>query len=116
MVFAAQVFANACSLVMNWLLVRAYGKAGHSQVTLLISVMTTVTLIADLGLASKSGVRQLARLRSSGDPVLYLSNPDGITNDWILAGKYEVMVEGEMIPAKVHIRAPYDPKGERTKM
>ncbi len=46
----------------------------------------------------------------------YLSNPDGVTNDWIKAGKYEIMVEGKMIPATVHLRAPYDPKGERTKM
>jgi 4-methylaminobutanoate oxidase (formaldehyde-forming) len=46
----------------------------------------------------------------------YLSNPEGVTNDWIKAGRYEIMVEGKMVPAVVHIRAPYDPKGERTKM
>ncbi|MFZ5632033.1 MAG: GcvT family protein [Bacillota bacterium] len=46
----------------------------------------------------------------------YLKNPEGITNDWILSGKYEILVEGKMIPAKVHLRAPYDPKGERTRM
>ena len=46
----------------------------------------------------------------------YLTNPDGITNAWIEEGRYEVMVEGQLIPAKVHLRAPYDPKAERTKM
>lgn len=46
----------------------------------------------------------------------YLKNPEGITNDWILSGKYEILVEGKMIPAGVHIRPPYDPKGERPRM
>ena len=46
----------------------------------------------------------------------YLINPQGIDNEWILSGRYEIEVEGKMIPAKVHIRSPYDPKKERTKM
>ncbi|MBW1778077.1 MAG: GcvT family protein [Deltaproteobacteria bacterium] len=46
----------------------------------------------------------------------YVRNENRITNDWILAGKYEIEVEGKMIPAKVHIRSPYDPKKERPKM
>ncbi len=46
----------------------------------------------------------------------YLQHSEGITTEWILAGKYEVLVEGQMIPAKVHLRSPYDPKGLRTKM
>ncbi|MDJ0669153.1 MAG: FAD-dependent oxidoreductase [Desulfobacterales bacterium] len=46
----------------------------------------------------------------------YLKNPDGITNDWILDGQYEIMVEGERIPAKVHLRSPYDPQNERTRL
>lgn len=46
----------------------------------------------------------------------YLKNPEGITNDWILSGKHEILVEGKLYPAKAHLRAPYDPKGERTKM
>ena len=40
----------------------------------------------------------------------YVKNDKGITENWILAGKYEIEVEGKMIPAKVHIRSPYDPK------
>jgi 4-methylaminobutanoate oxidase (formaldehyde-forming) len=46
----------------------------------------------------------------------YVKNETGITEDWILTGKYEIEVEGRMIPAKVHIRSPYDPKNERPKM
>jgi len=43
----------------------------------------------------------------------YLGNPDGIKDEWILEGRYKIEVEGEMAPAKVHLKAPYDPKGER---
>ena len=46
----------------------------------------------------------------------YLKNPEGISNDWILSGKYEILVEGKMIPARVHLKAPYDPKAERVRM
>lgn len=46
----------------------------------------------------------------------YLKNSEGITSEWILSGNYEIRVEGKMIPAKVHLRAPYDSKGERTKL
>jgi 4-methylaminobutanoate oxidase (formaldehyde-forming) len=46
----------------------------------------------------------------------YVKNDEGITEEWILAGKYELEVQGQMIPAKVHVRSPYDPKNERTKM
>ena len=40
---------------------------------------------------------------------------EGIDDDWILAGKYEIDVEGELVPAKVHLSPPHDPKGERLK-
>lgn len=46
----------------------------------------------------------------------YLKNPDGVNNDWILSGNYQIMVEGKRIPAKVHLRSPYDPKNERIRM
>jgi len=45
----------------------------------------------------------------------YLKNPEGITDDWILNGVYEIEVEGRRIPAQVHLKAPYDPKGEKLK-
>jgi len=46
----------------------------------------------------------------------YLEARDGIGEDWILSGRYEIHVEGKPYPAKVHLRAPYDPRGERVKM
>jgi 4-methylaminobutanoate oxidase (formaldehyde-forming) len=46
----------------------------------------------------------------------YLEQPEGISDEWILAGRYEIDVEGTRIPAKVHLKAPYDPSGERVRM
>ncbi len=46
----------------------------------------------------------------------YVKHEDSITEEWILNGNYELEVQGKMIPAKVHIRSPYDPKNERTRM
>jgi len=46
----------------------------------------------------------------------YVKSERTITEDWILSGKYEIEVEGKMIPAKVHIRSPYDPKNQRPRM
>jgi 4-methylaminobutanoate oxidase (formaldehyde-forming) len=46
----------------------------------------------------------------------YVKHENPITEEWILNGKYELEVQGKMIPAKVHIRSPYDPKNERTRM
>ena len=46
----------------------------------------------------------------------YVKNEQPITEEWIRGGKYKIEVEGKMIPAKVHIRSPYDPKNQRSKM
>jgi glycine cleavage system aminomethyltransferase T len=46
----------------------------------------------------------------------YVKSEQAISENWILSGKYEIEVEGKMIPAKVHIRSPYDPKNQRSKM
>lgn len=46
----------------------------------------------------------------------YLTNPDGITNEWINKGKYEIIVEGKPRKAILHLSSPYDPKNLRTKM
>jgi glycine cleavage system aminomethyltransferase T len=46
----------------------------------------------------------------------YLGLAGGITNDWIVSGKYEILVEGKKTPARVHLKSPYDPKNERPKM
>jgi glycine cleavage system T protein len=46
----------------------------------------------------------------------YLEKEDGITDEWILEGKYEIGWMGKPHPAKVHLKAPYDPKAERVRM
>lgn len=46
----------------------------------------------------------------------YLENSEDISDDWILSGRYEIDVEGTLIPAKVHLEAPYDPAEERARM
>lgn len=39
----------------------------------------------------------------------YLKNEAGITNQWILDGKYEIEVEGVRYAIKIHLKPPYDP-------
>ena len=46
----------------------------------------------------------------------YLLNEDGVTNDWVKEGTYEIKVEGKMIPATVYLKSPYDPDNQRTRM
>jgi 4-methylaminobutanoate oxidase (formaldehyde-forming) len=48
----------------------------------------------------------------------YVAKPDGslIDNAWIQEGTYTITVEGKKIPAKVHIKSPYDPDNQRLKM
>jgi 4-methylaminobutanoate oxidase (formaldehyde-forming) len=46
----------------------------------------------------------------------YLENLEGISDEWITSGKYEIDVEGKLYSARVHINAPYDPKGQRVRM
>jgi 4-methylaminobutanoate oxidase (formaldehyde-forming) len=43
----------------------------------------------------------------------YIENPKCIDDEWILAGEYTINVEGKLIPARAHLKAPYDPMGER---
>ena len=46
----------------------------------------------------------------------YLKHPDGISDEWIMEGKYEINVEGKLFPIKIHLKPPYDPETERVKM
>jgi len=46
----------------------------------------------------------------------YLKNDKGITDEWILSGKYEIDIEGKHYPIKIHLQPPYDPKGEKVRM
>jgi 4-methylaminobutanoate oxidase (formaldehyde-forming) len=46
----------------------------------------------------------------------YLKCPEGITDEWITSGAYEINIEGKMYPIKIHLEPPYDPKSERVRM
>ena len=43
----------------------------------------------------------------------YVSNEGAVDNAFINGGAYEIEIAGERYPAAVHLRPPYDPKGER---
>jgi 4-methylaminobutanoate oxidase (formaldehyde-forming) len=46
----------------------------------------------------------------------YIEMPAGASDEWILEGEYSIDVAGERVPAKAHLKAPYDPEGERVRM
>ncbi|HUZ36295.1 MAG TPA: FAD-dependent oxidoreductase [Streptosporangiaceae bacterium] len=54
-----------------------------------------------------------------GAPVglAYIRHPDGavVTADYLRAGTYQVNVGGDIHPATVHLRPPYDPAGTRVR-
>ena len=43
----------------------------------------------------------------------YVRDPAGVDRDYVLAGRYELEVAGERVPAEVFFDPPYDPKGLR---
>ena len=43
--------------------------------------------------------------------MVYLSREDGINDEWIMEGNYEIEVEDKKYPITIHLRAPYDPQG-----
>jgi len=46
----------------------------------------------------------------------YVKNDTPVTDAWVLDGKYELEVQGKMVPATVHIKSPYDPDNQRVRM
>ncbi|MEA3232081.1 MAG: aminomethyltransferase family protein, partial [Thermodesulfobacteriota bacterium] len=46
----------------------------------------------------------------------YVKNDVPVTDEWILDGKFELEVQGKMVPAKVHVKSPYDPDNQRVRM
>ncbi len=46
----------------------------------------------------------------------YIHNEDGVTQDYIESGKFEIEVAGDRFPAKASLRPLYDPKAERVKV
>jgi heterotetrameric sarcosine oxidase gamma subunit len=45
-----------------------------------------------------------------------LENPDGISDEWIMEGEYEIKAADKRYPITIHVKPPYDPKGERVRM
>ncbi|MGI9514466.1 MAG: glycine cleavage T C-terminal barrel domain-containing protein, partial [Anderseniella sp.] len=45
----------------------------------------------------------------------YVRNQDGVDDDWLRAGSYELVVATERVPAQIHIAPLYDPAGEHVK-
>ena len=46
----------------------------------------------------------------------YVSHPDGVTADFVDAGRYEIEIAGERHPATASLRPLYDPKSERMRV
>ncbi|MGE0118379.1 MAG: FAD-dependent oxidoreductase [Dongiaceae bacterium] len=45
----------------------------------------------------------------------YVRNAEGVATDWLTAGRYELEVATERVPAAIHLTPLYDPKMERIK-
>jgi 4-methylaminobutanoate oxidase (formaldehyde-forming) len=45
----------------------------------------------------------------------YLRNAAGITEDWVTSGRYELVVAGETVAARIAFEPLYDPRLERVK-
>jgi 4-methylaminobutanoate oxidase (formaldehyde-forming) len=46
----------------------------------------------------------------------YVNNPEGVADAaYLNSGRYAIDVAGELLPATVHLKAPYDPRSERVK-
>ncbi|MCU0801970.1 MAG: hypothetical protein MUD11_09355 [Rhodobacteraceae bacterium] len=45
----------------------------------------------------------------------YVRHKDGVTEDFILSGTYELEVASERVPATVHLAPLYDPTGARVR-
>ena len=45
----------------------------------------------------------------------YVRNPDGVAEDWLLAGRYELVVAGETVPARVGLRPFHDPENAKVR-
>jgi 4-methylaminobutanoate oxidase (formaldehyde-forming) len=45
----------------------------------------------------------------------YVRNAQGVDPDYILSGRYELIVANERLPADVHLEPLYDPRNLRVK-
>jgi 4-methylaminobutanoate oxidase (formaldehyde-forming) len=67
-------------------------------------------------LVSENTHGSYSHLLRRGIGMCYLKNPDGITDEWIMSGKYDINVEGKMFPIKIYLQPPYDPNSKRVRM
>jgi len=54
---------------------------------------------------------------TAGKPVGlgYVRNQDGVDDDWLTKGNYELVVATERVPARLHLAPLYDPEAKRVK-
>jgi 4-methylaminobutanoate oxidase (formaldehyde-forming) len=45
----------------------------------------------------------------------YVRNRDGVTDEWLESGAYELEVATKRVPATLHVEALYDPAGGRVR-
>ncbi|MDY6914681.1 MAG: oligosaccharide flippase family protein [Planctomycetota bacterium] len=60
----AIVVSNFCMFLRNLIVIRSYGAAAHGGFVLVVSIAAVTIAVSDLGLASKVGVRLIARQRA----------------------------------------------------
>ena len=46
----------------------------------------------------------------------FVNGKAGVGKAFIEGGSFEIDIAGEIVPAKAHLRTPYDPKLERVKV
>jgi sarcosine dehydrogenase len=45
----------------------------------------------------------------------YVRNPEGVADDWLVAGRYELVVAGETVPARIGLRPFHDPENAKVR-
>jgi glycine cleavage system aminomethyltransferase T len=45
----------------------------------------------------------------------YVAHPDGVDAAFVRAGRWELEIAMERVPARAHLEPPYDPKGSRVR-
>ena len=57
----------------------------------------------------------LRRRRRNRIGLGYVRNPEGVTDDWLRSGRYELVVAGETVAATLTLEPLYDPQAARVK-
>jgi 4-methylaminobutanoate oxidase (formaldehyde-forming) len=45
----------------------------------------------------------------------YVHSPAGVAGDWLMSGRYELVVAGETVPASIDLRPFHDPGNDRVR-